>query len=361
MSAGPRTPKAARGGNPEWMLATQPGLGRRLAERIGGETSIESDGRSDLVVVASSTPPDPVRLGAEDLFLLISEATRRKSANDQARALFDASLWQRSLDVARDEGLTIGGKTRFRVIARVRSEEGFKRTDLRDAVASSVIRWRPRWRISDPADLELWVVESRRGRFRLGVRLSSANTRQRLGRVAEYEGALRPVVAADMVAEAGAPLGILLDPFCGSGTILAEGALAGWRCVGSDVDDEAVQVARRNVPGAEIARTDVTALRLADSSVGAVVTNAPFGKKHLPVTDGRTQDVWWKAVFAELTRVLDGDGVLVILHPGGPAFEGATESSRLHVMRRARITTLGLQATIWTLRRKKRRRGGDLR
>jgi hypothetical protein len=82
------------------------------------------------------------------------------------------------------------------VIVRVRSERDFKRTDLRAALTAQVRRWRPRWRFDDPADLELWALETRHGQFRLAARLSTSTMRQRTPRVIERPGSLRPVVAA---------------------------------------------------------------------------------------------------------------------------------------------------------------------
>jgi tRNA G10 N-methylase Trm11 len=42
-----------------------------------------------------------------------------------------------------------------------------------------------------------------------------------------------------MVQLAGVPSGVLLDPCCGSGTILREALEVGWEAVGSDLDPSA--------------------------------------------------------------------------------------------------------------------------
>ena len=52
-----------------------------------------------------------------------------------------------------------------------------------------------RWRVEDPAQIEVWVSEYAQGRFVAGLRLSDERMRQRGGRVLEREGALRPTVA----------------------------------------------------------------------------------------------------------------------------------------------------------------------
>jgi 23S rRNA G2445 N2-methylase RlmL len=205
-----------------WMTATQPGIGRLLADDLRAHgihvEGIESDGRSDLVIFPSAEPPPEEALVlAEDLFIIVGDAPAASSADAVAARLFDAARWQHAADIARSFGARIGATTGYRVIVRVRSERHFKRTDVRTAVAGAVQRWRPRWRFRDPADLEVWVLETRREHFRAAMRLSSAEMRSHGGRAVERPGALGPSVAAALVRCAGLPAGRLLDPFCGSG------------------------------------------------------------------------------------------------------------------------------------------------
>lgn len=42
-------------------------------------------------------------------------------------------------------------------------------------------------------------------------------------------------------------LPILLDPFCGTGTILSEALIMGWRIIGADISEAAIQRTRKNV------------------------------------------------------------------------------------------------------------------
>lgn len=86
----------------------------------------------------------------------------------------------------------------------------------------------------------------------LGVRLFDRPLAAlRPPRVAHRRGGLRPTIAAAMVRIAAAgsrdrPI-VVWDPFCGSGTILFEAAMAGSPVLGSDIDPEAVDVAVRNL------------------------------------------------------------------------------------------------------------------
>ncbi|MBI5449480.1 hypothetical protein HY948_04145 [Candidatus Gottesmanbacteria bacterium] len=60
-------------------------------------------------------------------------------------------------------------------------------------------------------------------------------------------GMLPPKVARMAVNIAGTPGGVLLDPFCGMGTVLAEALLLGWCVKGSDQSEEVVEKAKLNL------------------------------------------------------------------------------------------------------------------
>ena len=126
-------------------------------------------------------------------------------------------------------GSRVDGRATFRVIVRVLQERSFRRTALREAFTDLIQRDCPRWSFADPAEIEIWVLEYRPGAFVAGVRVSDASMRQHGGRDSERRGALRPTVAAAMVGLAGKARGVLIDPCCGSGTILEEATSAGWR------------------------------------------------------------------------------------------------------------------------------------
>ncbi len=61
-------------------------------------------------------------------------------------------------------------------------------------------------------------------------------------------GMLPPKLARLMINLAGAPSKTILDPFCGSGTVLMEASLLGWKNVlGSDVSQRAVDDSQKNM------------------------------------------------------------------------------------------------------------------
>ena len=240
------------------------------------------------------------------------------------------------------------GPMTYRVVARVLSERTWQRTQLRRALGESVSAAEPRWQSADPARLELWAIEYTKGCFVAGVRLTTVRMRQHGGRASERPGALRPTVAAAMVALAGQPQsgGILLDPCCGSGTILAEAKTVGWRAVGRDIDQAAVSASRRNVSRAEVEIGDVRDLDLGDASVDACVSNLPFGRQYDVQGEPRA---WLAGVLAELVRVTRPGGRIVLLVPEVAA---SVIPARLRQRDRLSVRLLGTSSTIWMFERR---------
>lgn len=123
-------------------------------------------------------------------------------------------------------------------------------------------------------------------RFYFCLRERSAETAAgRERRVAERAGSLPPTIAGALVFVGRPQAGeALLDPMCGSGTILAEadGLRPGLTLIGMDSDRSAVAVARRNLEGTaglRLSEGDARATGLPDGSVDLVVANLPFGKQ----------------------------------------------------------------------------------
>lgn len=347
-------------------VLAQPGLAglvkRELAAlpAVSKVTDLGNDGRSDVVLceVAPGKERSLTRLRTvEDVFVELGRTLR--SEGDKPHWIA-ARLWRparaaRAVQVWRSAagGAARGGVT-YRVVARVLQERAFKRTDLRRAVVSVVGKAERGWRLDDPAKLELWTLEYQRGKLIAGLRLSGAAMRQHGGRDAERSGALRPTVAAAMVSLAGAAAGdgdrsggVLLDPCCGSGTILAEALAAGWQVEGRDIDGSAVRAARRNLGGSgSIAEGDARALDLPSASVDACVSNLPFGRQYTVQGD---PGEWLQQVLGELARVTRPSGRIVLLVPELPR---ESRPASLRLVDRYPLRLLGAATTIWLLERR---------
>ncbi|MEF8823762.1 MAG: THUMP domain-containing protein [Desulfohalobiaceae bacterium] len=183
----------------------------------------------------------------------------------------------------------IGPGKRFRVSCRRFGEHGFSSVDV-ERQAGSVLQKRYGLRV----DLEGYEEEVRiaiRGE-KCSVALQRTRTSISSRHKLRYApmAALRANIAYAMLRLA-APTQNLLDPFCGSGTILLEAAEAfpGVALYGCDVNEEAVAGARENAEAEglslDIRRVDARVLaRSYTPGFDAVVTNPPYGLrvgKHL--------------------------------------------------------------------------------
>lgn len=99
-----------------------------------------------------------------------------------------------------------------------------------------------------------------------------ATAERRNHNVFRYPAKFHPPIARKLVELFSAPGDTILDPFCGSGTLLVEGALLGRNCVGTDVDPLAVLVAQAKTgltDAVAIAEASETFLEWLDDRRGA--------------------------------------------------------------------------------------------
>jgi 23S rRNA G2445 N2-methylase RlmL len=198
----------------------------------------------------------------------------------------------------------------YRVVARAAGETGFRRIDAQRACERALTQRFRRWRlVEDDASLEFWLqVVGDEAVFAL--RLSSAEMRHRTYRDASLPAALKPTVAHALVRLARVRRGPLLDPMCGTGTVLAEALELGLAVIGGDVDAGALQAARANLRSTSgLVRWDAGRLSLCDGSVAAVACNLPWGRRHR----AGSLDGLYRRVLAEARRVVRPRGRIVLL------------------------------------------------
>lgn len=333
-----------------------PGLAGLLVQELRGIEGINVqdtgfDGRSDVVRFTADKRSVKYLSGlavAEDIFVEAGRTLR--SEGDRAPwiagRLLKPNRTKRALQVRGQLLHPVRDRASYRVIVRVLHERSFLRTDLRKKVSATLAKQQPQWRFDDPSDLELWVVEYHPGKIIAGYRASDVRMRKHDGRTEERSGALRPTVAAAMVLLAGGPGTALLDPCCGSGTILSEALAAGWEDVyGADVDPDAIDIARHNVRGANFAVGDARKIDLDDESMDAVVSNLPFGQQYEVQGD---MDNWLRNVLTEFARVTRPAGRVVLL---APKIARNLVPERLQLTDRVPIRLLGTKTTVWAYER----------
>ncbi len=98
-----------------------------------------------------------------------------------------------------------------------------------------------------------------------------------------YPASLHPKYARALVNLARVrPGGRLLDPFCGTGAILAEAHLSGLRAVGTDLSEKMIEGSRRNLAHvgaeAELLVCDVGDIKRVVGQVDGIATDPPYGR-----------------------------------------------------------------------------------
>jgi len=182
------------------------------------------------------------------------------------------------------------GAASFRVTTKRRGKHDFHSQDvMREAGAALNARW------NVPVDLESFETEIRVDVLNhwcsVDVALTHTPLSNRHPRLRAHPAALRPNIAYAALRMAGLDHAarLLVDPFCGSGTILMEAA-AVWPRLGlegSDWDRRPLAGAVENLSVAGLCRRarlfhrDAIDLasRYAPGSVDAIVTNPPYGRK----------------------------------------------------------------------------------
>jgi ubiquinone/menaquinone biosynthesis C-methylase UbiE len=146
----------------------------------------------------------------------------------------------------------------------------------------------------------------------------------------------------------------VLDPFCGTGTILlsVHRREPAARVAGFDHDPHALELAARN--GCQVlTRANAAELPVADGSVDRVITNLPFGKQ---VGSHRINRSLYPAFVSELDRILTTDGRAVLLTEDKRLLRAAIEKQQgLKVVRERLLKYNGATPTAYTLTRLRRR------
>lgn len=353
-----------------YIAHTQPGFegiaAEEIAGRIRGAREIARRVIPDRAGMTIFFAPTAGKLGAirtaEDLFGLCGYRAglgASSAALDKIRAaareapLVEAALAAR---VKLSPGTRAGRRLKFRVIARMAGEHEYRRVDFQRAVERGILeRGDHTWRLEEEdADAEFWasMIDAE---FFLTVRLSDDRMRHR-----DYKAAHRPASLRASSAAALAWLSqpreddVVLDPFCGAGTILIERAHLGRYAMllGSDRDQAALAAARINVGARykpiQLENWDAGAIPLGDASVNKIVTNLPWGLRYGSHGENRKLYPQW---IREFTRVLKSGGVMVMLTAEWRLMRELERTGKIAPSRIIRVSVLGRPAAIYVCRK----------
>lgn len=131
------------------------------------------------------------------------------------------------------------------------------------------------------ASSELFVIKEA-GKIWLCKRIwqrRSFEERMPNNRPALHPSSIHPKIARAMINISGIKTGFLIDPFCGSGGILIEAGLLGYKVKGIDIDGAMLGRAKKNLDffgiDAVLEKKDA---RLFDEDCDVIVTDPPYGK-----------------------------------------------------------------------------------
>lgn len=322
----------------EFFATCPPGLGRLLRDQLAGVGGVEivaagSDGGSD-VVLFEADRAGRVRAAAHRLADgVFATAARARRDGTTDPAVLAARCWprdgaQRALSLWAEQVQPLSSALSYQITARVRTGPRSLQSGLRSALAGVVRQDRPRWRPSGQGVLEILLSEWRAGELVTGLRLG--------GNRGDLAASVPPAVAAAMVALAGPPDGVLLDPSCGDGAILTEAVAAGWAAEGTDRDPDVVGRARP--PGAAVRAGEAAEILEPDGALGACVTRLPAGPDPADLT----------AALAEMSRVTRTGGAVVLLAADVPR---AAWPPALRLRKQVPVQLAAGRETIWLYRR----------
>ncbi|GAC1358582.1 MAG: methyltransferase domain-containing protein [Ktedonobacteraceae bacterium] len=294
----------------------------------------------------------------EDVFFTLAHIKVLRRGQDALKVLHSATLnADLTQALATWRRVHTGAKPRtWRVVSQMTGTYDFRRVDGGEAVISALRRSMPRGMhmVEDDADIEVWLWLGGSDVL-IGARLSDATMRHRNYKREHLPASLRPTVAAAMSWLARpTPEDIVLDPFCGAGTILIERALLGpvERELGSDLREEAIAMARRNARAADVPISwhiwDARSLPLEDASVTRVITNLPFGKQ-IGTHEGN-EDLY-TAVMRQCSRVLKPGGVLVALTSEDRLWDRIIREHGWKIVKKVVLVVLGQPASIFVAER----------
>jgi 23S rRNA G2445 N2-methylase RlmL len=302
----------------------------------------------------------------DDVFLLAARLTgvdHRRSALPDLRALaerVDAGHLLAAVETLRP----VPPGASFEVVASFLGRRNYNRFEIERAVGEGLERALGGRFVAGPLEADQhpplsWRVHLFDGGAFLGLRLSSAPLHRRDYKLSSLAGTLHPPLAyaAALLGGAG-PGALVLDPFCGAGTMLLEAGRhqPAARLLGADVDAGAARATMSNAArsGARVAVMvcDAGRLPLPAGCAEVILANPPWGRRLAPVAsliDGLGP--FW----SEAARVTAEAGRIVLALEELEEQGGAVQDAGLEPVLLQRVAVSGAWTTLGLLVRQGRR------
>jgi len=290
---------------------------------------------------------------AEDIFSMLGEPVPVKGQHDLAS--LNALLTKARILNALGQKQALGGTRRrraptFTCFVKQDRDRQVRRKSIAGSVTARVASIFPKWRSADPAEVEFWGFYVGQ-MLHLGLRLSDEKMKYRGRTPQRRKGALRPTIAGAMAVLADPKAGsLVVDPMCGTGTVLEEAfrRQREARYAGGDSSEEAVHLARERLAayGIAIQRWDARKLPLDEHEVDCIVCNLPFGKGY---STPEENPALYRALVSHWRGKLKPGGRMVLLTADSSAMEACLRGSGLSWREECRAKVLGTWATVYSV------------
>ncbi len=243
-------------------------------------------------------------------------------------------------------------------------EHNFTSIDISRAVGDAITeyayeKWglKPSFSLDNP-DITIYA-ELTEDRFLLGVDITGIRSlRDRGYKIYVHPSSLNPIIAYSMARIAGVKTGQrILDPMCGSGTILIECGLE-WRGLelyGADIDPRHLEGAKLNAEKAGL--KDKIKFILCDATelhecfptkfFDVILSNLPYG---IRIKTSGDISVLYRRFLTSAKRVLKDEGVMVLLTARKGTLKRAVKSLGFRIASIRIIEQGGLRSGIFLIR-----------
>lgn len=280
-----------------WVIRCAPGLARLAIAEMKFRRIAAADSKALLLKQRNH----------DLIFMPRAQATSRWDSLRLPEEIHDCLIYGRyKLSNAQIEKLAntlIAQKRPFRLIVTADGPH-FSRQDIKRWLSRELQKRHVS--VLDNAEAILYIFCIEEAYYICSLRSRFDDLPDRKNRVAERAGSLPPTIAAAMAFMGKPkPADIILDPVCGTGTLLAEAFAVApdASVIGVDIAEEALKAARRNlshIQKCELIHGSGTATGLPDAWVTLFLANLPFGKQF---GSRETNPELYRALLAEMQRL----------------------------------------------------------